>query len=142
MSCQSFYIGLKYGAQQRPTHDSCRHLPIGLCTASKHQVVRSHFKYITLKQGKTKQYRIRHQEKKMGISHTLQKPVSNIIRQSLEWNLQRKCKVGRPEYMWRRKTDFKAKAARMTWVELKDLPEPCVLEMCGFGPMFSMMDSE
>lgn len=53
------------------------------------------------------------------IGHTLRKPTSNITRQSLEWNPQGKRKVGRPRQTWRRSTHAEAKAAGMTWAELK-----------------------
>ena len=37
------------------------------------------------------------------IGHTLRKPASNITRQALDWDLQGKCKVGRPKQTWREK---------------------------------------
>lgn len=36
------------------------------------------------------------------IGHTLQKPVTNITRQGLTWNLREKRKQGRPGNTWRR----------------------------------------
>ena len=57
------------------------------------------------------------------IGHTLRKPTSNTTRQSLEWNPQGKRKVGRPRQTWRRSTDAEAKAAGMTWGELKRASE-------------------
>ncbi|RUS72754.1 hypothetical protein EGW08_019489 [Elysia chlorotica] len=53
------------------------------------------------------------------IGHTLRKPSSNTTRQSLEWNPQGKRKVGRPRQTWRRSTDAEARAAGMTWAELR-----------------------
>ena len=53
------------------------------------------------------------------IGHTLRKPASNLTRQSLDWNPQGKRKVGRPKQTWRRSVDVEAKAAGMSWAELK-----------------------
>ncbi|RUS91574.1 hypothetical protein EGW08_000689 [Elysia chlorotica] len=53
------------------------------------------------------------------IGHTLRKPSFNTTRQSLEWNPQGKRKVGRPRQTWRRSTDAEARAAGMTWAELR-----------------------
>ena len=53
------------------------------------------------------------------IGHTLQKPVSNITRQGLEWNPQGKRKVGRLKQTWRQSTDDEIKTAGFTWAELK-----------------------
>ena len=60
------------------------------------------------------------------IGHTLRKPSTNITRQALDWNPQGKCKVGRPRQTWRRSTDSEAKAAGMTWAELKRISPNCV----------------
>ena len=53
------------------------------------------------------------------IGHTLRKPASNTTRQALDWNPQGKRKVGRPRQTWRRSIEAEAKAAGMTWAELK-----------------------
>jgi hypothetical protein len=53
------------------------------------------------------------------IGHTLRKPADNVTRQALDWNPQGKRKVGRPKQTWRRSVESEAKAAGMTWTQLK-----------------------
>ncbi|RUS74141.1 hypothetical protein EGW08_018096 [Elysia chlorotica] len=53
------------------------------------------------------------------MGHTLQEPVSNITRQSIEWNPQGKRKVGSLRQTWCRSTDAKIEVAGSTWAKLK-----------------------
>ncbi|RUS73880.1 hypothetical protein EGW08_018350 [Elysia chlorotica] len=53
------------------------------------------------------------------IGHTLRKPPTDIMRQSLEWNPQGKRKVGRPKQTWRRSMEAEIRSAGRTWTELK-----------------------
>ena len=53
------------------------------------------------------------------IGHTLRKPANNIIRQVLDWNPKGRRKVGRPRQTLRRCTEAEAKAAGMSWAQMK-----------------------
>ena len=53
------------------------------------------------------------------IGRTLHKPAANITRQILDWNPQRRRKVGRPMQTRRRSIEAEAKANGMTWAERK-----------------------
>jgi len=53
------------------------------------------------------------------LGHTLRKPIDNITRQALEWNLQGKRSRGRPKNTWRRTVLEEAKGVKKTCAEIK-----------------------
>ena len=52
------------------------------------------------------------------IDHTLCNPAANITRQALDWNPQRKKKVGRSKQIWQ-SIEAETKVTGMTWADLK-----------------------
>jgi hypothetical protein len=63
----------------------------------------------------------------------LRKPADNVTRQALDWNPQGKRKVGRPKQTWRRSDESEAKAAGMTWTQLKKAG--VVAALCSTGSL-------
>ncbi|GFS26015.1 LINE-1 reverse transcriptase-like protein [Elysia marginata] len=55
--------------------------------------------------------------KKEDLSHTFREPVSNVNRQLLNWNPQRRKKVCRPKQTWRRRVEAEVAAANIILTE-------------------------
>ena len=119
MSNQSNCMAQRPGAQPRQTETSSRHSWTNACATSSTSGGLK-LSQRPVERNKPRADQSRHQEEKMGwIGRTLRKPPTNITRQALDWNPQGKRKVGRPRQTWWRRTDSDAKAAGMTWAELK-----------------------
>ena len=108
---RSYSTVRKRGVWLRPTPTNCKHLPTDASDG---------LKLFQTNNCETRrnnpQLRQRSESASGGwIGHTFRKPASNITRQSLDWNLQGKRKVGRMKQTWRRSAD----AAGTTLAKLK-----------------------